>query len=414
MLLNGCHFRVVAAEYPPAVTYIEDNCRSNACFKGMFADVWDEMSKDMNFTYSVRRVDEWGSFVNGSWNGMVRMLKHGEVDVAVSGLTITKERSTAIDFLPALMDVREQLFLNTPDDSMNLYAYGNPFASNLWIGVVCLILVIPIILAAILFMNKRIYPEEYDLSNCYWYVIETLMTNISMGMPRGNSSRISFLTILLAGLVIHYFWEATLISYLVVRKPELPSTTLDELAEQSEYRLLISKGTVHIDRFRHSKNPSHAKIWKNQIEPYLDELPSYLDMVDALLKDQTLMMYEEDGAKHHPAYHECRFIDTGVSIYTSQLAWAVPKNSTFKQSLSHRIKRLKEIGIIRRFFRKYQPQIQRCSDNNGKAISIKQCITPFFILLAGMAGSLLLVVIENSIPFHWVNRFHIFIKDKFV
>ena len=130
MLLNGCHFRMVAAEYPPAVTYIEDNCRSNACFKGMFADVWDEMSRDMNFTYSVRRVDEWGSFVNGSWNGMVRMLKHGEVDVAVSGLTITKERSTAIDFLPALMDVREQLFLNTPDDSMNLYAYGNPFASN--------------------------------------------------------------------------------------------------------------------------------------------------------------------------------------------------------------------------------------------------------------------------------------------
>ena len=412
-MLQGCHLRVVAAEYPPAVTYIEDNCTSNACFQGMFADVWDEMSRDMNFTYLVRRTEDWGSWTNGSWSGMIRMLEQGKVDVAVAGLTITKDRSNVIDFLPSLLEVKEQLFLNTPDDSMYLYAYGNPLAINSWLGVVALVFLVPIILAGILFFNHLVHPEEYELSHCYWYVIETLMSNISMGMPRGNSSRISFVSVLIAGLVIHYYWEAMLISYLVVRKPELPFSTLDELAGQSRYRLLISNGTVHIDRFRHSKDPNHAKIWKNHIEPNLDKLPSYMDMINVLLKNPSLVMYEEAGAKHHPAYHQCQFIDTGKTIYTSQIAWALPKNSTLYPILSRRINRLKETGLIQRFSKRYQPQSQRCSDYNGKPICLKQCITPFLVLVAGILGSLVWFVLEIFIPFEWMNHFLTLGNNKF-
>ena len=403
-MLNGCHLRVVAAKYPPDVSYIEDNCMNNTCFRGMFADIWDEMSRDMNFSYSVRRVEEWGSYVNGTWNGMVRMLQKNQVDIAVSGLAITKDRSDVIKFLPSMLTVEEKLFINTPEDSLNLYAYGDPFATYSWIGVIALILIMPIILATILFINKRIYSEQYELSHCYWYVIETLMANISMRMPHGNSSRVSFLTLLLAGLIIHFYWEATLISYLVVRKPVLPFSTLDELAEQSHYRILIAKGTVHIDRFRHSTKPSHIKIWKDQIEPYLDALPYASGLVSALLQDPKLVMYSEDGSKHHARYRQCRFIDAEVPIYTSQLAWAVPKKSKLYPMLSRRIIRLKETGIMQRYFKRYKPQIQKCPDDNGKAIKIKQCVTPFLILLVGTVGSTLMFILELSVPFRWIHR----------
>ena len=63
--------RAASAYNPPAVTYIEDNCSTNDCFKGMFPDVWHALSIRMNFTYTIQRAYQWGSVVNGSWSGMI-------------------------------------------------------------------------------------------------------------------------------------------------------------------------------------------------------------------------------------------------------------------------------------------------------------------------------------------------------
>ena len=53
--LNGRHIRAVAAQWAPEVTYIEDNCSSKDCFKGTCAELWHALSKEMNFTYTIRR-----------------------------------------------------------------------------------------------------------------------------------------------------------------------------------------------------------------------------------------------------------------------------------------------------------------------------------------------------------------------
>ena len=73
--LEGVHLRVLAAFAPPSVTYIEDGCTSKHCFKGIFANVFHALSDQMNFTYTIKRAYMWGSFTNGTWNGMVGMLK---------------------------------------------------------------------------------------------------------------------------------------------------------------------------------------------------------------------------------------------------------------------------------------------------------------------------------------------------
>ena len=39
------------------------------------------------------------------------------------------------------------------------------------------------------------------------------------------------------------------------------------------YQLLIGKGTSQLDQFRHSTNPVYKKIWKDKLEPHIDELP---------------------------------------------------------------------------------------------------------------------------------------------
>ena len=69
--LEGVHLRVLALFAPPSVTYIEDGCMSKDCFKGIFANVFHALSDQMNFTFTIKRAYMWGSFTNGTWNGMV-------------------------------------------------------------------------------------------------------------------------------------------------------------------------------------------------------------------------------------------------------------------------------------------------------------------------------------------------------
>ena len=65
------NYRAVAALNKPFVTKIEDDCSSNECFQGIYADVWHALQHNMNFTFTIRRDRIYGSLVNDTWNGMI-------------------------------------------------------------------------------------------------------------------------------------------------------------------------------------------------------------------------------------------------------------------------------------------------------------------------------------------------------
>ena len=64
--LEGFHLKVASIYSPPFV-----HCVSNNCFKGLFADVWDALAVEMNFTYTPIKEYYHGSFTNGSWIGSI-------------------------------------------------------------------------------------------------------------------------------------------------------------------------------------------------------------------------------------------------------------------------------------------------------------------------------------------------------
>ena len=88
-----------------------------------------------------------------------------------------------------------------------------------------------------LFSDRDESSNEYELSDCYIFVTTSLIMQSNIVIPKANSNRIAFSAALLAGMVIFYYWEAMLISYLAVRKTQLPFSTLEELAENSKYKV---------------------------------------------------------------------------------------------------------------------------------------------------------------------------------
>ena len=82
------------------------------------------------------------------------MLNEGEIDIAAADLTVTRERSTAVNFLPPLTNINEQLFLKNPADAFHLKAFIEPLTNSSWLAVLVFSILVPPILAVIVFYGK--------------------------------------------------------------------------------------------------------------------------------------------------------------------------------------------------------------------------------------------------------------------
>ena len=97
-----------------------------------------------------------------------------------------------------------------------------------------------------------------------------------------------------AGVVIYYYWEAMLVSYLSTKIIVLPFTNIQELLKNSDYRIGLIGGTSQEDYFKLSSDPFMQKAYNERIEPFLEEFkPFYNNLNDLLLKDESLAVFND-------------------------------------------------------------------------------------------------------------------------
>ena len=83
------------------------------------------------------------------------MVAEGSLDIAPAEFTITKARSTVVDFLPAITESYQQIFIRNPAEALNWQAYIDPFTTFCWIAILLFVFLIPIIIAGIMFYGKE-------------------------------------------------------------------------------------------------------------------------------------------------------------------------------------------------------------------------------------------------------------------
>ena len=103
----------------------------------------------MNFTYSILKPPDlqWGVQTNnGTWTGMIRMLKDKEIDIAPVHLTITSTRSQVISFSDPISNAHNSFFVKSPGDSFNYMAYIEPLTVSSWKIVLSFVCIAPLAL----------------------------------------------------------------------------------------------------------------------------------------------------------------------------------------------------------------------------------------------------------------------------
>ena len=393
--MKGVHIRVVSAYSPPTVTHIEDGCTSKDCFKGIFANVWHELSDKMNFTYTIRRAYMWGSETNGSWNGMIGMLNVDSADIAAADLTITSERSKVVRFLPPLLESTEELYMMNPGHALSTVAYIGSFTTMSWFAIALWLIFIPLLLDIIVTKMKHRNRNGLSIFECYIFVISSI-TNFGYSLKSSKTQdRIAFACVLIGGMLIYTHWEGQLISHLAVQKTNFPFINLKEFSQNTQFKLIVSKGSVYVDYFKNTDDPIMRKIWAEKVEPFVDQMPLAEDVEEKILNDPYNVAYTDVILKTKEAYKHCKVVSIPPIVRKTQLAFATTKHFPFYEAFKKYINELKEVGLVQRYIKKHLMEKQTCKDYSGESITINQCFIAFQVLVVGVLVTFIIFLMES-------------------
>ena len=158
---------------------------------------------------------------------------------------------------------------------MNYWAYLQPFSIQCWTLFLIGLFGLPII---IIFLWRKV--KEPDAIQIQQAISAVGFAALNMGTdlnPQRAPSRILVISFVLAGFLLMKHWEAILISFLATQTVNLPFINIEDLSKNTDIRLVIMPGGMIENDFRYSNSPLWQTVFKERVEPHLEEIASYKD-----------------------------------------------------------------------------------------------------------------------------------------
>ena len=96
-------------------------------------------------------------------------------------------------------------------------------------------------------------------------------------------------------ILIYYYWEAMLISYLSTRVTPIPFDSIQGLLESS-YSFYAKPGSYFWDSFQYGKTPYWNEVYEEKLKPYKNEYIEYMlsrnNYWDWVMEDGDRALYE--------------------------------------------------------------------------------------------------------------------------
>ena len=84
---------------------------------------------------------------SGHWNGIIRDLVIGEIDIAVAGMTMTSEREEVVDFVAPYFDQSGiSIIIRKPVRPRSLFKFMDVLKAEVWLAILGALIVTAIML----------------------------------------------------------------------------------------------------------------------------------------------------------------------------------------------------------------------------------------------------------------------------
>ncbi|RWS30727.1 hypothetical protein B4U80_08658 [Leptotrombidium deliense] len=379
------------------------------CCQGYCIDFLSELSRRLNFTYSLYQVEDdvYGSFEqrNGTdypkiWTGLVGDLVYKKADMIVAPLTINPERSSFIDFSKPFKYQGITILEKRQPRRATLASFLEPFENSLWV----LVSVAVHFVALALYLLDRFSPfgryrlpnseiteeDALNLSSAIWFAWGVLLNSgIGEGTPRSFSGRVLGMVWAGFAMIMVASYTANLAALLVLDRPKTSLIGIND------------------PRIRNPLNDfSYATVKGSAVEMYFKSQVELQTMYKHMQKRN--FMSVEDAVEalrqarlEFEAAHDCDLITAAEQFGRSGYGVGLQKNSFWLEKINHAILSMHESGFVTDLDNNWISVETEDGGGCGSeyerfptTLGLRNMAGVFILVGAGIVGGIGLIVIE--------------------
>ncbi|XP_034829420.2 glutamate receptor ionotropic, kainate 3-like [Maniola hyperantus] len=389
----------------------------NARYEGFCIELIDELSKVLGFNYTfVEQEDgDYGSLNPDTheWSGMLRRLIDDEnVHFAITDLTITAERESAVDFTTPFMNLGISILFRKPSKpEPALLAFLLPFSSGVWL---CLGLAY-LGTSLVLFVVGRLCPEEWQnpypcieeppalenqftLANAMWFNLGAVLQQGSEVAPVAYGSRAVASVWWIFALVITSSYTANLATLLSTKMPNEIISGVRDLADNSTgIKYGAKKGGSTYKFFEQSNIELYQKMYQVMKDQKMPD-----NNTDGLYKvlEGNYAYFAESTTIEYTTERNCDVTSVGDPLDSKGYGIAMKKNSTYRHALNLALLGLQEQGKLGDMKRRWWKErhgggaCQEPDEHDAQKLNMSNFWGLFLVLAVGCALGVLLALLD--------------------
>ncbi|KAK4876462.1 hypothetical protein RN001_012884 [Aquatica leii] len=398
------------------------------CCKGYCMDLLKELSKKINFTYSLALSPDgqFGNYIiknisaigmKKEWTGLIGELVGERADMIVAPLTINPERAEFIEFSKPFKYQGITILEKKPSRSSTLVSFLQPFSNTLWI----LVMVSVHVVALVLYLLDRFSPfgrfklantdgteeDALNLSSAIWFAWGVLLNSgIGEGTPRSFSARVLGMVWAGFAMIIVASYTANLAAFLVLERPKTKLTGINDARLRNTMENLTCatvKGSAVDMYFRRQVELSN--MYRTM------EANNYATAEAAIadVKKGKLMAFIWDSSRlEFEAAQDCELVTAGELFGRSGYGIGLQKGSPWADDVTLAILDFHESGFMESLDNKWilQGNIQQCEqfEKTPNTLGLKNMAGVFILVAAGIVGGVGLIVIEMAYKKHQIKK----------
>ncbi|KAF2368737.1 Solute-binding protein family 3/N-terminal domain of MltF [Trinorchestia longiramus] len=373
----------------------------NESLTGLNIEIVKALSKWLNFQFTTTYASsdfQWADFDNGTFNGLLGDVQHGDKNFTINYLTITRERAYYFD---ASVPYYWEGFGFALRDAPPLPEWRKlfrPFLLTVWGACAAAVVLVPIVLFGLsnsITTNSR----PCTLEQAYFLFFTILIRQSPKMLPGRASEKLLVLAWLMVSFLLTSFYTSNLIAVLSVPVYPPKLETLDDLANHPTRTLMLDYGEFVPEALLASTELTMRKLGeKMDLFPIEDKDMHLYEGIRILERGQHALIETYSYLKLWTAEYwnsTADFYFLKDQIYTGPLAFFFRKHTPWSHKFNQGIQSLFEAGIINKWYEDFmniKHEVQ--SEKNEQALNLNHVQGPFLLLALGLGAAILVFAVE--------------------
>ncbi|XP_068216601.1 probable glutamate receptor [Palaemon carinicauda] len=414
--------QIAAGEWVP-YTKFKEEANGRFTIEGPMKELLIIFSKMLNFDYRLIRTADnlWGGpLPNGSWTGMLGILRRQEAELSIAPFFITPQREEVCDFtIPVYID-NQALLMIRPTLQSDVSGFLKPFTVQVWLLIAASLISMMLTTNFIVRLEAKLHGDNMPkvFSKVSLWILKALTQESSVWLPKHDAGRFLVFTWLMASLVFMSCYGGILTALLTVPKVAIPINSLSDLAAQTDLPWRLEAGSMMYSFFEESKEELGQKIFNEKAGTFQDcwaDRERIAAGEFAAVCDSTTMM--KSMSWDFSTTGQCHLYRSREKVYTNGiLSVAFRTNSSYLPKANRIILILKEAGIMDKWLTDQMANSSQClrpptSDRTGgiQPLDLESFSGPLLVLIAGKIGNsenekILIAICPRSLIDPYINK----------